>query len=148
MANEIWRLKGRLYAPCHVQVELIGPHFAAKTPANLQLDAKVMRIFRSDGQIKAGDEIKLLVSVRRPTDELCAGQDPLAPRLDADLFAAARFVEAFVKRWPSEYRVSRDQIDIIPAISDMPYMRVPAESELDESKDSKYRPGGIDLEIL
>ena len=147
MANESWRLRGRLYAPCHLQVELIGPHFAAKTPAGLLVDAKVMRVFRSDGHIKPGDEIKLRVSVRRLTDELCAGEDPPIFRLNADLFAAASFAEAFVKRWPSEYRVSRDQIDIIPEISDTPYMRVPAESELDENRD-RYRPGGIDLEIL
>jgi hypothetical protein len=114
MAPSVYR-DARLRAAHHVQAKIIRRRDGV-------LDVEIARVFK--GALQAGDRLTLHVSV--------AGDGPLpiggTIYTDAETFARASFVEAFLDGDPPE--IVRDQVKFIPKPTAKPVGDPKAESAL------------------
>ena len=69
----IGHLAARLRARCHAQVQVEHTSANPKTPAAVPVKGRVVRVFRSGGALKIGDEVEFSVHVCRPGDDIWPG---------------------------------------------------------------------------
>ena len=127
MANFPWRVKGRITARYHVQVELVEKAPISQTPVHAVVRAKVLRVFRGDDQLPVGSEVRFSVAVARTDDDREYGRPWMLP----SIFESAKYMEVFLDGSPPECEICSSQAAVILKPIDSPSMRVPSESELD-----------------
>jgi hypothetical protein len=89
-------LDRRLRARFHVQVELTGVPTDFQTPAQISVEARVVRIFRGDSILKIGDELTFDISVCRRGDKIPCGPSFML----YEKFVSGRYMEIFLNGFP------------------------------------------------
>lgn len=121
-----WHLEGRLTARYHVQVELLDKPTIELTPVQAEVVAKVVRVFRTDGGLRVGSDVRFCVAVCRDGDDRPYGE----PWMLFVKFKYAKHMEVFLDGTPPDCEVSNRQVAVILRLTDGPSMRVPSREEL------------------
>lgn len=112
-------LRARRSAPYHVQVELAEVPRELPEVGQVQVSARVVRVFRGSRRLRVGDGVGFEVSACRRGADIPTGGAWWTP---AERLAEARFMEAFLEGTPPTCRVSLWQAQIIEAPSPRPQM--------------------------
>jgi hypothetical protein len=123
-------IDARKSAPFHVQIELEKTLEMLRHPARqtwLLVQGRVVRVFRSSGELKVGDRIVLNIHVREP------GMLQFGPaNIDHDDFVNARYFETYLEGRPPRYRLAAYEIAVLDAPTDQPTLTVAqAEEQLE-----------------
>ena len=112
------RLRWRLQAAFHLQVELDKgtPEFA--TPSLVPVEGRVTRVFRSKRELAVGDRVKFYINVRRPEDPARPG----TPYVGYDNIRRAKYVEIFLNGSPPEFKDPPQECFVIDKPSKRPQL--------------------------
>ena len=118
------RIEWRMTATYHVQI-----HLDQKThltvPGIVSLQGKVVRVFRSDGQLKYGDRVGFNIWVCQPGDE------PTGPAfVYYENFMQASHVEVYLHGKPPNCELAAYELALISAPTDQASMTVAQLQEL------------------
>lgn len=103
----------------HVQIEVLSAAPAERTPGPMPVQARVVRVFRGDGSLAAGDSVHFVEQVTRPGDEIpCGGMIWKAH----DAVLSARYLEAFLNGDPPNCVIPLCQSEVIAAPTVRPIM--------------------------
>ena len=115
------RLAARREAPFHVQMS-VEPRVVATGEA--QIAGKVVRVFRTDGRLRDGDDIVWPIWVCRRGDE------PTGPAfIHVDDLARASFIEVYLRGTPPACELAAYEFTLIDAPTEQPLL---SPSELEE----------------
>ena len=103
------QLRARLLARFHVQIEVSFREGEIKTPAEVPVTGKVVRVFR--GAIRVGDEITFSVHVMRPGDQDRMWCGPSF--LEYETFMHASHIEAFLNGNPPNCELALDEYVVL-----------------------------------
>jgi len=95
-------LRARIKAPFHVQAELLKSQIQVKPDSFVEIQGRVVRVFRRDRRLKLGDHISFRLFVRR------SGRPPLtgvAP-VEENEFMKATHIEAYLDGSPPKCRLT------------------------------------------
>jgi hypothetical protein len=113
------RVKWRMTAPYHVQLELEAKSEPLRIPSEVVLKGRVRRVFRSDGRLGPGDRVAFKLWVCKPGDE------PTGPAfIYCEPFMQATHVEAYLCGDPPDCQLAASEFTVISAPSDEPSMTV------------------------
>jgi hypothetical protein len=102
-----------------VKIEKIPVDF--QTPAEVLVEGPVIRVFRSDGNLKPGDWVSFKVNVCREGDEILL----IGPTYTFyDNFVAASYVEAYLNGAPPQCEVPLDEWAPLETPSEEPRLTV------------------------
>ena len=119
------RIEGRMTAPYHVQIHLDQKAQPLKVPGIVSLQGKVVRVFRSDGQLSCGDRVGFNIWVCQPGDE------PTGPAfVYYEHFMQASHVEVYLHGKPPNCELAAYEFALISATTDQPRMTVAQLEEL------------------
>lgn len=109
------RLKVRLTAPFHVQVELEKWQNIQRVAGDIEVRGRVVRVFRTDGRLTVGDPVAFTLWA-------CdAGDEPTGPAyIYFDDLMPASYVEAYLYGDPPKCDLGAYEFSVIPAPSDEP----------------------------
>ena len=115
----IGRLAARLRARFHAQVQVEHKAGTHQTPGAVPVKGRVVRVFRSGGALKVGDEVQFSVHVYRPGDDIWEG--PAFMRYDT--FMQAKYMEVYLNGNPPQCEVALDECVTIEAPSRRPQVK-------------------------
>ena len=120
--------EARLKARYHIQAAFTASE-VAQTPEHFPVIGRAVRVFRGDGSLVLGDEIRFSLPVFRPADDLPDGGDFWTP---LSRYQAATHIEAFMDGRPPCLTLANSQYELINGPTDLPQMDVPTQRSLDE----------------
>ncbi len=113
------RLHWRRMAPFHVQLELHKASGPLRSLDRIEVQSRVVRVFRSDGRLGLGDNVTFKLWVCRPGDE------PTGPAyIYEDEFVRATHMEIYLDGDPPKCKVAAYEFSVIDAPSDQPTLTV------------------------
>ena len=115
----IGHLAARLRARFHAQVQVEHKGANLKTPAAVPVKGRVVRVFRSGGALKVGDEVEFSVHVFRPGDDFWPGPTFMT----YETFMQATHMEVYLNGNPPRCEVSLDECVTIEAPSRRPQLK-------------------------
>ncbi len=122
-----WRYQlARVEAKFHVQVKVLHVEAVAATPAQVRVDAEVVRVFRGQPSLQPGDRVHFTVSVLQgdePWDRIPVG-GTLWTNYPA--LQATRFLEVFLDGAPPACEIRLWQHALLDAPTDQPTMHISA----------------------
>jgi len=122
------RLKWRITAPYHVQLQLDQEAEPLRVPSTILVQGTVVRVFRSDSRLRCGDRVGFKIWVCQPGDE------PTGPAfVYYDQFMQASHVEAYLHGDPPNCELAAYEFALISAPTDQPTMSVAQLQELANS---------------
>jgi len=104
----------------HVQVAVLSAGPVERTPGPMPIEARVVRVFRSDGGIGEGDLVHFNEQVTRQGDEIPFGGMIWKPY---DGLLSARHLEVFLDGDPPNCAIPLCQSKIIDSPTARPHMR-------------------------
>src|SRR3954452_13496357 len=111
------RLHWRRAAPFHIHIEILKDSTQPREPTEVEIHGRAVRIFRTDGRLKSGDNISFYLWVCRPGDE------PTGPAyIYYDDFIQATHIEVYLHENPP--RCELDEFTVLHGASDEPVMSV------------------------
>jgi hypothetical protein len=121
------RVAARREAPFHIQMA-VEARYVVRDEA--QIAGKVVRVFRTDGRLKEGDDITWTIAVCRPGDE------PTGPAYIyvADL-ARASFIEVYLQGTPPSCHLAAYEFTLIDGPTERAVLR---QAELEELLKDPY----------
>ena len=122
------RVKWRMTAPYHVQLQLDQKPQSLKVPSTILLQGTVVRAFRSDGRLRCGDRVGFSIWVCQPGDELTG---PAFAHYEE--FMQASHVEVYLHGNPPNCELAAYEFALISAPTDRPSMTVAQLEELARS---------------
>jgi hypothetical protein len=118
------RLKWRLTAPFHVQLQLKKPLSIPRVAGDVQVQGRVVRVFRTDGRLALGDCVGFVVFACNPGDE------PTGPAyIYLDDLTKARYMEIYLYGDPPECELAAYEFTLVSGPSDEPLL-TPRELEM------------------
>ena len=114
-------LAARERARYHVQLELHPVPDGFRTPSEIPVSGRVVRVFRSDGTLAVGDGVWFKVHVHRGD---LWGIAPGGSATHYDRIRSAKYVEAYLNGCPPECQSPLDEWQIIESPSDHPQVTV------------------------
>jgi hypothetical protein len=106
----------------------------------LSVRGVVRRVYRSDGRLDVGDEVRFGVWVSRPGDSIL--DMPEGPVVhDLDELKHARYLEVFLEGTPPQCMLAGEQCLAVSTLGETPSLRVPTREEVDaawEAFDRKF----------
>jgi hypothetical protein len=122
------RVKLRMTAPYHVQLQVDQKAQPLKVPSTIVLQGKVVRVFRSDGRLRCGDRVGFKIWIGQPGDE------PTGPAfVYYKQFMQASHVEVYLHGNPPDCELAAYEFVLISAPTDRPSMTVAQLEELARS---------------
>jgi hypothetical protein len=116
------REEARLCARYHAQIEIVDRDERGS------IRGHVMRLFRSKGTLRLGDEVRLEIDVVREGGHVRAGaQSPMSLRA---FMAAPPYMEAFFNRRLGRCQIAAGQYDFIDGPTETPAMDVPSSADV------------------
>ena len=98
-------LAARLRARFHVQVQVTHLEAVSQTPAAVPVKGRVVRVFRSGGTLRVGEEVMFSVHVCRPGDNIWPGPSFML----YETFMRANHMEVFLNGHPPRCEVALDE---------------------------------------
>jgi hypothetical protein len=115
----IGHLRARLRARFHVQAQVSHSGAEFRTPAAIPVKGRIVRVFRSGGALRVGDEVMFSVNVCRPNDEI-----PPGPAfMPYETFIRATHMEVYLNGEPPMCEVALDERVAIDGLSRAPWLR-------------------------
>jgi hypothetical protein len=115
----------RRTAPYHVQLELERETEPLHPPREVQIQGRVVRIFRSDGRLGSGDRVAFSLWVCQPGDE------PTGPAyIYFEHFIRANYMEVYLSGNPPACTLAGYELAVIDTPSEQPTMTVQQLEEL------------------
>src|SRR5262245_5599227 len=119
------RVHWRRTAPFHVQVELERAVDRERRLGEIQVHGLVIRVFRTDGRLSAGDHLEFPLWVCRRGDE------PTGPAfIYEDAFVRAQYIEAYLAGDPPKCQLAAYEFCVLGRPSDQPALTA---EELEET---------------
>ena len=113
------RVKWRMTAPYHVQLQLERKSAPSRVPSEIVLQGQVVRVFRGDGLLGPGDMVAFRLWICQPGDE------PTGPAfIYYEPFVQAIYLEAYLHGRPPDCELAGHEFEVISAPSDEPTMSV------------------------
>jgi hypothetical protein len=113
------RIKGRMTAPFHVQLQPDKKADPLTSPSEIVLQGQVVRVFRSDGRLGLGDRVAFKIWVCQPGDE------PTGPvYVYNETFTQASHIEVYLYGLPPDCSLAAYEFAILGAPTDTPTMTV------------------------
>ncbi len=113
------RLHWRRVAPFHLQIEILKDSTKSRVPSEVEIHGRVVRIFRTDGRLKSGDNISFYLWVCRRGDE------PTGPAyVYYDDFIQATHMEVYLRGNPPRCELAAYEFTVLHSASDEPVMSV------------------------
>jgi hypothetical protein len=101
----IGHLAARLRARFHAQVQVQHTSANPKTPGAVPVKGRVVRVFRSGGALKVGDEVEFSVHVCRRGDDFWEGPS----FMPYETFMEATYMEVYLNGNPPRCEVALDE---------------------------------------
>ena len=119
------RVKWRMTAPYHVQLQLERKSAPSRVPSEMVVQGHVVRVFRGDGLVAPGDLVAFRLWICQPGDE------PTGPAfIYYEPFMHATHIEAYLHGTPPDCKLAGYEFEVIRAPSDKPIMSVGQLQEL------------------
>src|ERR1700676_118831 len=119
------RINARTTTPYHVQLQLEGKSEPSRSPSEVVLQGRVVRIFRGDGRLGSGDCVAFKLWVCPP------GDDPTGPALIYyEPFMQATHIEAYLHGTPPNCQLAAYEFEALSGPTDEPMMTVAQLQEL------------------
>jgi hypothetical protein len=119
------RLHWRQKAPFHVQLKLEKPSDQLPAMSVVEVEGRVVRMFRSDGRLGLGDSVAFKLWVCLPGDE------PTGPAyIYHDAFVRATHMEIYLYGNPPKCEVAAYEFAVISGPSDQPTLTIQELEEL------------------
>ena len=119
------RVNARTTAPYHVQLQLEGKSEPSRSPSEVVLQGRVVRIFRGDGRLESGDCVAFKLWVCHPGDE------PTGPAyIYYEPFMQATHIEAYLYGTPPNCRLAAYEFEALGGPTDEPMMTAAQLQEL------------------
>jgi tetratricopeptide (TPR) repeat protein len=122
--------KARIQACFHVQVEFDTVPPDVRTPGDVRVNARVIRIFRGSSSLRVGDRVEFAVSSRRKQDGYPAPGGVLWT--DYARLVGARYMEVYLNGKPPDCPVALWQSEILETACDTPVLPCTPADSLDE----------------
>jgi hypothetical protein len=122
----------RIQARFHVQVELVSVPEIARTPSNVHVGARVIRVFRGAPDLRIGDLVEFELSVCRQDDDIADGGTSWT---DSDALRRARFMEVYLNGEPPNTSMALGESRIIETPSEFPALPCTPADTLEEFVD-------------
>ena len=104
-----YRLEARREARFHVQVQVTHLEAMSYTPAEVPLKARVVRVFRSDGTLRVGDEVMFSMRAVRQDDYIPPGP----PFMIYEKLMRVNYMEVYLNGDPPQCHVPWDECVIL-----------------------------------
>lgn len=119
------RINARTTAPYHVQLQLEGKSAPSRSPSEVVLQGRVVRIFRGDGRLGSGDCVAFKLWVCQP------GDAPTGPAfIYYEAFMQATHIEAYLYGTPPNCQLAAHEFEALNGPTDEPMMTVAQLQEL------------------
>lgn len=113
------RIKARTDAPYHVQLQLEGKSEPSRSPGDVLIQGRVVRVFRSDGRLATGDKVTFKIWLCQPGDE------PTGPAfIYYEPFMQATHLEAYLYGTPPNCQLAAYEFAILSNPTEVPMMTV------------------------
>ena len=126
------RLMWRRTAPFHVQLALLKTRGLEQVAGETQVEGQVIRVFRTDGRLTAGDRIRFPLWVCQPGDE------PTGPAyIYCENFVKAAYMEAYLYGSPPECKLAAYEYGVIGSPTEQPTLSLEQLEYLSERYDEE-----------